>query len=32
MEERVFERYLLLGYEKRAGVIRGIYDADGQPL
>lgn len=32
MEEQVFERYLLLGYERRAGALLGIYDGRGQLL
>ncbi len=30
VEERVFERYILLGKRDRAGIIEGIYDGDGQ--
>lgn len=32
MGEKIFERYLLLGYEGRAGVIRKIYGQDGEVL
>lgn len=30
VEERVFERYILLGKRERAGIIEGIYDGNGE--
>lgn len=30
VEERVFERYILLGKRERAGIIEGIYDRNGE--
>ncbi len=32
MGEKIFERYLVLGYRGQAGAIQGIYDRDGQLL
>lgn len=32
MEEKIFEKYLVLGHRERAGVIQGIYDRDGRLL
>ena len=32
MEEKIFERYLVLGHRERAGVIQEIYDRDGRLL
>ena len=29
--ERVFERYVLLGKNERAGIVEGIFDRDGKP-
>lgn len=31
-EEKIFERYLVLGYHRRAGVIQGVYDGEGTLL
>lgn len=30
MEDRVFERYILLGKHERAGIVEGIFDGEGR--
>ncbi len=32
LDEKIFERYLVLGYREKAGTILGIYDRDGNLL